>query len=171
MSILGAYPFSVFVTNIFGPDSKTVINVKHYHHPTYYDKETKSYKIENIPADHNKINEYSVQNGHKIGFPMYLGDEHLEISLGGPHPDFYSIQVGEKAGCLLYAPDGSSIQPTIPTDAGAKTGDNGHLFYYKGGTWIFPSIPGQPGKWTLKIMKFRFDPEDENVVIGPGTPG
>jgi hypothetical protein len=170
MSILGAYPLTVFVANIFNPASNTVINVKHYHHPTYYDDKTKSYTVAKIQTG-DDAKSYSIHPGHTIGFPMYLGDEQLEIWLENSPTENYSVQVGAKAGCTLDDPDGESIPPTVPTDLGEKKDENGNVVFYKGGTWTISPEQGKQEQWTLRIQKYTFDPESDNVVIGPGTPG
>jgi hypothetical protein len=174
MSLLGVYPFTVFVANNFRPDPdpkhSVIVNVNHYHHLTYYDKANKRYTIEDIdPESYPQL--YSIPCGYRLGFPMYFGDEYLEISLdlenGRAPGDIYNFAVGAKAGCLVTDSKGQSIPPTKPTVLGLKDNEDGVVKYYKGGTWkIDPTNNPYANKWKLKIMKYSFDPEEENVTIG-----
>lgn len=160
MSLLGVYPFTVFVANKFSPDSGITINVDHYHHRTYYDKANKRYAIDDLESSPQT---YSIPGGCRLGFPMYFGDEYLEISLTGTPADTYYIRCGAKSGCKGDNNlENENNAEFTPTELGCKE-DNGSVIYYRGGTWklLIPSTD-----WKLKILKYTFDPEDENVTIG-----
>jgi hypothetical protein len=161
MSLLGNYPLTVFVANHFNPNSEITIIVNHYHHLTYYDQENNSYTIKNPGSSPQS---YSIQGGCRLGFPMYFGDELLEITLTGTPPSPYYIRCGAKSGCLGEDDlTDTSKAEFIPTEFGDKEDVDGSVIYHRGGTWklLKPST-----NWKLKIQKYGFDPEEENVTIG-----
>jgi hypothetical protein len=178
MSLLGAYPLTVFVSNIFDPNTNPDVDiiVKHFHHRTYYVNDSqagKGYKIENIDPNNPYFAKYSVPPGNKIGFPLFLADECLEITIERAPSDDYYIQVGAKAGCIGIddlVQGGKAI--FIPTDFPDKK-DEDQLVYHRGGTWKLMKVEASapPTDWTLKIVKYTFDPEEENLTIGEERPG
>ncbi|MCX6581615.1 MAG: hypothetical protein NT166_15680 [Candidatus Aminicenantes bacterium] len=127
---------------------------------------------------------YTIEGGERIGFPLDLACEYLEITLRGNvtlSTDYY-IQAGAKAKCsfsggfngqlFVWKKDGAIQNPRIETffegnDVDRTLGSEGE--FYAGGRWKVPA--GSANDWTLTIRKYNFDPEEDDVVIGPATPG
>ena len=185
MILSGNYPFLVYVSNIFEPDSKVIFKVICHRFLSYYDSESKNFITETceIPEDkffcqqpdskpYTHFMEHSVEAGDRIAFPLYFGDEYLEISLdlenGGPPTHYFQIVVGPKAKCYpnrelgkpknwkeRELPDDSYVPPEF-------------LGPYSGGKW---EIKKGETDWKLIIKKYGPDPETEPVEIGQSTPG
>lgn len=181
MILSGNYPFLVYVTNIFkpdSPDSKNVIfKVICHRFLSYYDSESKNLITETckIPKDkvfcqqpdskpYKHLMDHYIEAGDRIAFPLYFGDEYLEISLdldmGGSPPHDYQIVVGPKAKCYpndeLGPPEKDTYLPLEEDNA------------YGGGKW---EIKKDETDWKLTIKKYGPDPETEPVEIGEGPPG
>ena len=91
MSLLGFYPFTVYVANVFDPEQCNVlIKVTHYHHRGYFREEgNKEFVIGKIQTE-----KYTIAGGYRLGFPMLMGDEHLEIELD--NPDVWVVDIGDR---------------------------------------------------------------------------
>jgi hypothetical protein len=179
MLIPGVYPFAVFVANVFHPvsnsDEYVYIQVKHYHCPsyTYYKQGSESTEVI-IGSDIHPLNEtpaqYKIQNGHRVGFSMFVGKESLEISIdpegGAPSIYPYYIIVGRKAMAKCEDNQGVILNPLGNGTTGSQyiTLPEG---YYSDAIW---KVADSKIVWKLTIKKFQFDPETDDVVIGAGPP-
>lgn len=161
MSLLGVYPFKVYVANLFDPGLNVVFKVRHYHHRSYYTSEGENKKFVIDPIKDRYV-EHTIPGGYRLGFMMNFGDEYLELSLdstqGIPGTEYY-LPVGAKAKC--YPNDSLGI-PYKETALGTGVDDEGNAFYC-GGIW---KVDPSNTTWVLKIQKYTFDPEEENVAIG-----
>ncbi|UCH96158.1 MAG: hypothetical protein JSV88_04690 [Candidatus Aminicenantes bacterium] len=168
MSLLGVYPFTVYVANIIDPGRKVGIKVTHYHHRGYYTWEegNKKFVIDTIQANDG---EYTIPGGYRLGFPMLIGDEYLEISLdeveSGVIPDLITVAVGAKAKC--YPTYNETPIPPLPSSSFGE-GQDIHGIYYRGGKW---ELDQSKASWKMIIRKYGPDPEDENVTVGEESPG
>lgn len=165
MALLGVYPFTAFVANTFPPDLGIKLQVYHFHHRFYYDLSNQNgYILANIQSDIAHVQPLLITPGYKLGFPMYFGDETLEIR---PEPTpipigdtRYFVIVGGKAEAKLLDSTGHPVDPVSQSNYT----DNG---YWQGGVWESPDKKG----WKLMLRKHIFDPEEDNVLIGPDNPG
>ncbi len=150
----GTYPFVVYVRNKFGDsDSGVKIQVKHHYHPNYDDNKTL------ITSE-----DIHIKYGETVCFPLFFLDESLDITLEGSLSSSYYIWAGVKARCYTAG----MVSPTyIPSPIGQKTDEDDELCYC-GGTW---ELLSSDTAWTLTIKKYSPDPEDDDVIIGTGTPG
>jgi len=149
----GVYPFVVYVRNKFGDsDSGVKIQVKHHYHPNYNENEA--------PITSEDIH---IKHGETVCFPLFFPDEYLDISLVGSPSASYYIWAGVKAKCYPADMDNPTY---IPSPIGQKT--VGQDTFYCGGTW---ELQSSDMSWTLTIKKYSPDPEDDDVIIGTGTPG
>jgi hypothetical protein len=153
----GMYPFVVYVRNKFGDsDSGVKIQVKHHYHPNYDESEAL------ITSE-----DIHIKHGETVCFPLFFLDESLDISLEGSPSDSYYIWAGVKAKCYPSHMDNPTY---IPSPIGKQTveQDEGPDTFYGGGTW---ELQSSDTSWTLRIKKYSPDPEDDDVIIGTGTPG
>ena len=181
MSFLAQYPLTVFVANTFAPEEKVVLNVTFRRMLTYYAVGEEPRELTTVTNSKG----YNIEGGERIGFPLNFGNEYLEISLKKdenvetPNCDYY-IQAGAKTKCIFdsfngqlffWEKDGnankSRIQTFFEIDGVTGTPELDENFY-AGGRW---KIAAESVDWTMKIKKYNFDPEEDDVVIGPGTPG
>lgn len=169
MKFIGAYPFCVFIGNIFSHHIKK-IRVTHHHYPTVWQEEARQLSITDRSIAH-----YSIKHGHSLGFSMYFAKEELTVGFekesDGHFPKIpYYITVGDRALCRVQDPDGKPYKPMNPDRKHTKIDD--HLYYY-GGIYLIEAGEENPeiNDWTLIIKKIRQDPEEDDVVIGPVTPG
>lgn len=167
MSVFGVYPFNVYVANIFEPGRNVRIKVTHYHHRGYYTGEEQNNMQFIIEPIQTEGGVHTIPGGYRLGFPMLMGDEYLEISLDldtGNRPDHnYEITVGARARARVNRI--STDEPILP-----RVGTCMELKkeYYSGGTW---ELNKDETDWKLTIRKYNPDPETDDVVIGPATPG
>lgn len=167
MIISGNYPFTVRFLNSFDPALGISLQVARYQHKSYFKKKENSqdpilYVIEDLAREEEL---YTIEGGMSLAFPMYYGDDRLVLSIDGTPPDKYKISAGGKAkiyrGGLL-----ENMEPEEGTHLGKEKDDYGD--FYRGGTW---NILPDPNGWTLEIRKYGPDPQDEDVTVGPATPG
>ena len=168
MSLLGFYPFTVYVANVFDPyQCNVLIKVTHHHHLGYFNREkgNKQFAIDPI-----QTKEYTIEGGYRLGFPMLMEDESLEIELDNPDEAYgkitkVTVTVGAKAKCYP-----TYNETTIPPLSSSSLGEDQdpHGTYYRGGRW---EMDQSKASWKMIIRKYGPDPEDENVTVGEESPG
>jgi hypothetical protein len=186
MNFVGFYPFTVNVWNLFAPSTGIKLKVSFYHHQCYFEvNDTDRNKVEHFKVEHTKTDcESIIQPGKSLSFPMYFGDESLEISLhlegndaGNEPTTSYLISAGDTAECMVIATDPVNIEREKERDPvdGTSASDTGKNGFWKGGIWDFEPGSDDPPKndkeWKLTIRKKIVDPQSDDVTIGPGTPG
>lgn len=160
MQLVGFYPFFVSVWNFFAPSTGVKVKVTFNYHKCYTD-ENSNFKAEYIQ---NKST-YIIEPGMSLAFPMYFGDETLDVELDTtgkiPQSD-YLISTGESAESFQTGLG----EPQEGSSCGHKTvkGET----YWMGGTW---QIGPTNSTWKIEIRKYITDPQSEDVTVGPGTPG
>ncbi|MGD2085455.1 MAG: hypothetical protein PVH61_04645 [Candidatus Aminicenantes bacterium] len=161
MNLAGFYPFTVSIWNFFSPNLEIKLKVTFHHHHCYFD-ENNDFKAEKIPK---KI-EYKIDSGKSLAFPMYFGDETLVLSIDSLIPSSdYQLTAGDAALCSLEVGE-NTISPAEGSSGGTNV-INGKE-YWRGGTW---TISTKEEGWQLEIKKIIPDPQNEDVTVGPGTPG
>jgi len=181
MQLTGIYPFVVSVWNFFAPSTNVKLNVTFRHHYCYFGDDGTFTATPLKDKQGNLMDGFgrAIDAGMALAFPMYFGDEALEISIDSqntPNGD-YQLSAGATAECSLEVPHpsnpGNYIYP--PPIAGSNcdpnpnpTPDESFPTYYKGGTW---KIDSTKAGWNLTIKKIIIDPQSDDVSIGPGTPG
>lgn len=160
MAILGAYRFTVFIENLFGPgkEDKGTITVHRHHHRSYAD-DSGDIKVEKKKTRR----EYKVQQGDRIGFPMFFGDEALDISVDNPPDNGYVFTVGIKAKC--FPPNNK--EPDIQLLPELLHGTDGNRVWYSGCSW---KLSKEEAGLKFTIEKYGPDPEDDDVTVGPNEP-
>lgn len=171
MILLGTYPFLVYVANMFEPGSNVIFKVRCHRFLSYYDSESKNYITETckitekgeLCKQSEHLMEHYIKAGDRLAFPLYFGNEYLEISLdlenGGTPPHNFQIVVGPKAKCYPndeLGPPEKNTYLTLEEDEA-----------YGGGKW---EIEKDETDWELTIKKYGADPETDDVVIGAGPP-
>ena len=160
MTLYGMYPFLVYVANTFKPDSDVIFKVKCHRFRSYYDPQTKNFIIETSVTTPK---EHSIEAGDRLAFPLYFGDELLEISLdlekGVLPTDDFLIAAGRKAKCY---PNDALGRPQEDTFLAIEKDKS-----YGGGIW---NVSKEETDWTLTIKKYGADPESDDVVIGSPPP-
>jgi len=188
MILFGTYPFLLHVANTFNPDSEATLNVTCHRFRSYYDDEKiiietcKKCKLKVLGGSGGKegrlvgfcnqtkhLMEYSIKPGDRIVFPLYFGDEYLEISFDPKEGNLststypYTIFTGKKAKAI-FTFDDLTVVPTYPKDD--KILEDG---FYPGGGWVVKE-KNKDSIWKLIIKKYGTDPETDDVVIGPPPP-
>jgi hypothetical protein len=189
----GFYPFTVSVWNFFSPDTGIKLKVTFNHHQCYFlgQGDGSNFELDHFKVENNSTQkDHYIEDGKTLAFPMYFGDETLDITLYfenetdneplGIAPTVpYLLSAGCTALCRVYkintdGTEGIAIPPYCQAgdDSPTPIKVNGKE-YYKGGTWAFdPNDPQKNGNgWKLTIMKKVVDPQSDDVTIGPGTPG
>lgn len=160
MAILGAYRFTVFIENLFDPGKENVggITVHRHHHRSFADD------MGDIKVERRKSKrKYEVHQGDRIGFPMFFGDESLEVSVHNPPETGYIFTTGLKAKC--YPPNG--LKPDVQLLPELLSGSDENGEWYAGCSW---KLSKQQAGLTFVIMKYGPDPEDDDVTVGPNEP-
>ena len=149
----GDYPLEVCITNTFGANGPN-IQVKHY----YYPNNKQAGQLTESPP-------HTIYQGESLCFHLFWGEENLEINLNetSPGSDYY-IWAGVKTRCYLRGAMPDIVYTPSPIGQITKNGDT----FYCGGTW---KLKKDDTSWTLSIKKYSFDPEEDEVIVGPGTPG
>ncbi len=158
--MLGIYPFTTRISNLFAPNSGVLVKVTAGRHKCYYDNNN-DFKVENNLT----VKEYSIEPGMALAFSMYIADETLVISIDShgdsPTCDYY-LSTGVQAKSI------PNTQLGEPTEYIDKIEKNGEIFYI-GAVWAIKKGTGNECQLTIK--KFGIDPKTDDVTLGPGTPG
>ncbi len=167
MALFGVYPFTLYITNMFGPDTGVSVELKVYSHRSYYDDESKRFVVEPVKPGEDPV-KYSIPYGGSLAVPMYFGDSYAQISLRGLPKTTYYVASGGKA--RNYPLNGLEKAEVTETVLGTGTDDDAETFYL-GGVWEIDPSNTDTDNWKLQVKKYSMDPEDDNVVIGPINPG
>jgi hypothetical protein len=174
MFVMGNYPLTVRILNLFDPQLEVTLNIVRCHRRSYFRKIEKGSEdsigyFKDAPENIPEPRTYTIQGGDSLAFPMYYCEDSLEISLSGTPNRKYCIVAGAKAKC--YPIEGLGA-PNKGTSLGSGTDDAKKVFY-RGGTWIIDlndsDCPNNEN-WILRIKKYGPDPEDDDIVIGEDPP-
>lgn len=167
----GDYRFTVYVANIFDPQLKINIDVIHYHCRRYH---LHYGKKKGITEEKKTKFKHKIRGGYRLGFPMFKGDEYLEISCDKQKTLNDALEEGVTDNCIIKAGhrakvylDPADIEKWEYTDMGHGKGEDDYGTFYNGGHFS----PLKDNKnWKITIRKYDPDPASDNVTVGPDTP-